>query len=180
MTEEELREENERLKADLVEKDKLIALKNQDIVGTRQKYKKLADMTEDERMSLTETEVELKRRAEELEKKQSDFEKSQKEFAQKEITTRRENAIKKLVGSNAEIAEKVKANFARIKDAEGAQTEEEITRLATEAFNMLGDDRPKPIDSVIADQGLMASEGIMNSEATPAVKDLASKMGITI
>lgn len=150
---EELEAKVTELTETVAEKDKLIEQKNADIVGARRQYKKLADMTEEEKQQLSEKELELQQRMEEHEERVSKFEKEQAEQATKEREARRDAAISKIVGENKELGDRVRNNYDRIKDSGDASTVEEIAKVADEAFNMLGEERPNPIDAVVGGQG---------------------------
>lgn len=174
--------EIDALKKSLAEKDLLIKQKTDDIVGIRRKYKRVADMTDEEKEALSEKELELQQRIEEFEKEQADFASRQAEVLQKEVQSRRDGAIRKLVGDNKEVAEKIAANYGRIKDAEGAQTEEEVSKYVHEAFNMLGEARPDPIAIVVNGSDGMTPGG---SDArgfadTEAGKSLATALGLPV
>lgn len=185
MTDEEikaLQDKVAQLEKDVATKDALIAQKNDDIVGIRRKYKNVADMTEEEKEALSAKELELQQRVEEFEKKQEELTARQQEILANEITSRRESAIKKLVGDNKEIAKKIEDNYNRIKDVENAQTEEQIAKHVREAFNMLGDERPEPIASVVNGDGGYApgSSSPTGFADTAAGKDLASRLGLPV
>ncbi len=195
MTEEEIKAlqnqaaEAETLKArvselekDIATKDVLIAQKTDDIVGMRRKYKSIAEMTEEEKESLSAKELELQQRIEEFEIKQKELASKQAEILKTEVESRRANAIKKLVGENPEIAKKVEENYNRIKDVEKAQTEEQIKVHVLEAFNMLGDERPEPISSAMnGADGIAPGEGAPTGFADTAEgKSLSGLMGLPI
>lgn len=131
-------EEKERLEGELAKKDALIEQKTNDVVNARKKYKKLSDMTEEEREAMTEKEIELQERQEKMEEEAAKREKENKERQKIEMTARKEAAIKKLAGDDEELAQKISDNYDRFSDSKDAYTEEAIGRLATDAYNMLG------------------------------------------
>lgn len=175
----ELEAKMAEMERQIAEKDAIIEQKNQDLVGQRKQYKKLADMTQEEKDALSQKEIELQERQEEMERQQEEFQKQQAEIRQKEVTARKEAAIKKLVGDNEEYAEKLRANIDRIKDSDAAFTEDEISKLASDAFNMLGDDRPNPVSEALNGRG---SDAIYKNDGgyadTPEGKALADTLGI--
>lgn len=140
-------------KETIAEKDAIIEQKKNDVIGARKKYQKLSDMSAEEKEALTEKELELQTRQEEQDERQEKFEKDQKELADKESNARRNEAIGKLAGDDKELAEKITANYDRIKDADKASTQEEISALANDAFNMLGVPKKEGVEGAIADGG---------------------------
>lgn len=199
MTEEEIKElqdkatelekqvaEAEKSKADyektIAEKDALIKQKTEDVVGARKKFKKLEEMSEEEKEAMTEKEIELQQRQEELDARQAKAEEAQKETLQKEINARRANAIKAYAGEDEELAQKIEANFGRISDSKGAQTEDEIRAVVQDAYNMLGTPAPSDAVSGAFTQGGDGRAGDTSNKGdfseTPKGKDLAGSLGL--
>lgn len=189
MTEEE-KAKMEKLEADLAEaqksiaeKDAIIEQKNSDIVGARKETQRMKKLTEDEKEQMSQKEIE---HHEALLAQQEEAEKLRKDLAERdkrEYESRRDNAIKKLVGDNAELAEKVKKNLARIKDADKAITEDEVGAIVGDAFNMLGEARPDPVNSVVngAGDGSAPQGGGKQSFAdTERGKAVAQTLGVQI
>lgn len=175
----ELEAEKEALEKTVAEKDAIIEQKNQDLVGQRKQYKKLSEMTQDEKDALSQKEIELQERQEEMERQQEEFEKQQAEIRQKEVTARKEAAIKKLVGDNEEYADKLRANMDRIKDSDAVQTEDEIAALADTAFNMLGNDKPEPVaNAVNSAYGNPPAKTDSGYADTPEGKQLEQQLGL--
>jgi len=152
--------ETKKLADQIVEKDKIIEQKNNDIVGARKQYKKLSEMTEKERADLDEKEIAQIQRAEaiearqkELDDRQAKFEKDQGELKQKERTSRLDAQIKRVVGNDPKLIERVKENIESLKDADKAYLPEEISAIVDKAANMLGSDRPNPIRQAINGSG---------------------------
>jgi len=177
---EELSTTNAELEKSVAEKDAIIQQKNEDLVGQRKQFKRLSEMSEEEKDAMSQKEIELQERQEALEAEQEAFRKEQEESRMKEVNARKENAIKKLVGDNEEYAEKVRSNYERIKDSAEAQTEEEVVRVATEAFNMLGDDRPEPVSNAVNGSGGSSPQGLPDTgfADSPQGKGLAEQMGL--
>jgi len=174
-------ESNKKLGEDLKAKDVVIEQKNRDIVGARKEYKKLSEMTEDEKKSLSDKEIELQTRAEKIEADALAFQKKQDELYAKEKTSRVESIVKKIAGSNKEIAEKVRANMSRIKEFETATTEEEISKIAEEGFNMIGSARPNPVRQAVNANGGEAGEFTPGSFAeSPEGKSLAGALNLPV
>lgn len=172
--------EKETLEKTISEKNLMIEQKSKDVIGARRKYKKLSDMSDEERDSLTEKELELQKRQEEQEERQQDFEKRQQALTEKEVTARKNNAILKFAGEDKELAEKIFANYDRIKDAETASTNEEVAKIASEAFNMLGTPKGDGVESVINSGGNGKSgEGDKTDfSETSEGKEIAGALGL--
>lgn len=168
------------------DKDTVIAQKNDDIVKLRQsstdKITKLEDMSKEEREKLSEAEIELKKQTEALDTRLADFEKKQAEATKKEIDARIDRSVKALAGKDEALAAKIKANYERIGDSAKATTDEEVTKVAGEAFNMLGIPKPDAVRSGLnggngaADGGTGTDQqGFSESQAG---KDLAAAMNL--
>lgn len=167
----------------IAEKDLLIKQKTEDVVGARKKFKKLEDLTEEERDAMTEKEIELQERQEALDARQAKSEEAQKETLQKEINARKAQAIKKFAGNNEELAAKIEANFGRISDASKAQTAEEIGLIAQDAYNMLGiPSSGNPVEGAMGDGGFgdAGGEGADKTDFsdTEKGKNLAGHLGL--
>ncbi len=164
----------------VAEKDAVIEQKKQDVIGARKKYKKLSDMSAEEKEALTEKEFELQKRQEEQDERQDTFEKEQKNNADKEITARRNVEISKFAGEDKELAEKILKNYERIKDADNSSTLEEIKSLTEEAFNMLGVPKADGVESVIGSGGSGTSGETKTEDfsETEKGKNLADALGL--
>lgn len=167
------------LQKTVAEKDAVIAQKNQDLVGQRKQYKKLSDMSQEEKDALSQKEIELQERQEVLDEQLRQFEAKQTELLQKEVGSRKEAALRRLVGDNKEFADKIRANFDKIKDSDKAITDEEVSALMGTAFNMLGDERPSPVAEALSGDGSAPSGGKPGGFAdTPAGQGLAANLGL--
>lgn len=165
------------------EKDALIEQKTKDAVGARKEYKKLSDMTEAEKAEMSAKEIELQQRQEGFEITQKKFADDQKAFTQKEVDARRERAINRIAGTNAELRTKVSDAFKKIVGHDTAQTDEEIGAIAQSAFNMLGVPKPDPVRGAMNGNG--GAPDSENSAGTNfaeqnAGKELAKAMGIPV
>lgn len=182
--EKKAREDAETAHAKEIEKkDALIEQKTRDIVGARKEYKKLSDMTEEEKKGMSAKEMELQKRQEEHEAEVAQFKKDQSERDQKEIEARRERAITKIAGKDPELQGKVKGAFSKIVDHDKAQTDEEIEAIATSAFNMLGIPKSDPVRDVMNGGGGGAPDGNgggSNFADQKAGKDLSAAMGLPV
>lgn len=145
--------EKEDFEKKLAEKDALIEQKTNDVVNARRKYKKLSDMTEEEREAMTEKELELQERQEKVEEEAARIQKEANERIEREVGARRAAAIKKLAGNDEELAKKISDNYGRITDAKNAQTEDEIAQIANDAYNMLGTPSRDGVTGAIASGG---------------------------
>lgn len=140
--------EKSTLEATVAEKDGIIEKKNQDIVGARRKYKKLDELTEEEKAAMSEDDIEKKKDQDLLFENQEADRLQREADRTKEITERRNNAVRKFVGDDAALQAKVLANFDKIKDSDAAYTDTEIATFMGTAFNMLGEERPNPVRDV--------------------------------
>ena len=172
------------LTATVAEKDRVIEVKNQDIIGARKQYKKLSEMTSEEKEALSAKELELQERQEKMEAETEAFRKEQAEIRQKEVDSRWENAIKKRVGDNAEHAETLRKNMKSFVDHDKAMTEDEIASLADRGLNLFGDAKPNPINQALNSSGgapngggAGAGAGFAESEAG---KGLADSLGLDL
>jgi hypothetical protein len=162
----------------IVDKDLLIEQKNNDIISVRKNYKKLADMTQEEKDQLSQAELELKERMEKFEQDQAEFAKKTEEQTKKEVDARKNTALKKLVGEkNPELLKKVLDNFERIKDSEKALTEEEIGKLANDAYNMLGDEKPNPVLDAMNQNGEAPGDSVIKTDEA-RLSQIATEMGL--
>lgn len=170
----------------IAEKDAVISQKTNDIVQARKEYqtksKSLADMTEEEKKLLSETELELKQRMETFEAEQATFREEQAAARAKDIAERRGEVFKSFVGTDAELTKKLEGEFALIKDSDKAETVEEIKALAQKAFNMLAIPAGDPVIAAIQQSGGEApgardAAGFADSAEG---KSLAEGMGLVV
>lgn len=131
------------------DKDLIITQKNQDIVGVRKKYKKLDEMSDEEKANLTPEQIAEKEAMDEIVTNQEKLAEETASTQAKELLERRTQIARKMVGDNQEAIDKVLKNFDLIKGAELATTETEIAPFMTTALNMLGSDRPDPVRSAM-------------------------------
>lgn len=137
----------------IAEKDAVISQKNEDLVNSRRKYKKLEEMTEAEKAELSEKEKELLLRAEEMEAREAENRQKDEERLQKEVSERKEKAIKAIVGDDADLYKKTLDSYGSVVGHDKAVTEGEITEIAQKAFNMLGVAQPDGVRSAINSGG---------------------------
>lgn len=128
------------------DKDAIITQKNDDIVklrnSSKDEYKKLEDRTQEEKDKLSEAEIEIIKRQEKLESDTQAFQKLQADAAKKDLDARIDRTVGNLAGKDKDLAQKIRDNYGRIMDSAKASTDEEVAKVASEAFNMLG--VPKP------------------------------------
>jgi chromosome segregation ATPase len=183
-----------KLGEDIKKKDVLIEQKNQDIIGIRKaaglEKKKLAEMTEAEKAALSEKEIELQQRQEQLEADQAKRDEEQKTWREqvaaenkKQVDARRTSVFGKMAGKNPEILKKLEENWSKL-DKEltnKATTEEEISTLAQDAYNMLGSIKPEAVRQVVQKSGAgEAGEDAGNAEDAAVVKGLSEALGVPI
>lgn len=179
-----LKADNTKLGQDIKDKDGVIDQKNRDIVGLRKEGKKLKDMTEAEKAELTKTELELKQKSEELADRQAKFEGDQLAEQKKQVEARQTAIFSKMVGGKPELLAKLKENWGKL-DAtltSKATTEEEISKLAGDAYNMLGTLKPNPVvDAIVKGGNGGTPDGTQpNFAETPDGQALASNLGINV
>jgi hypothetical protein len=126
---------------------KLTKLENKDF-----NFRRLENMTEEEKAKLTVTELGLKKQQEELETKQ-------KEMESTFVGDIKGDLLSSLVGDDEELKKKVELNYSRIKESETAKTRAEIKAVLNDAYVMsVGIKGRNPINSAI------------NASGAPAVK----------
>lgn len=174
--------QKEEYEKTIAEKDELIKQKTEDVVGARKKFKRLEEMSEEEKEAMTEKELELQERQEALDARQAASEKAMKETQQREVDARRANAIKRIAGDDEELQAKIEANYGRITDASKAQTEEEIRSIAQDAYNMLGTPASSnPVEGAFGDGGYGDAGDVVKKQdfsETPKGKSLADSLGL--
>lgn len=163
----------------VTEKEAVIAQKTADIVGARRKF---SELTAAEKADMTAKEQELQKGHDELDEKMTAFEKTQAESLKKEVDARKERFIAKFAGNDKDLRKKIEDNLSRINDSATMQTEEEVSKVVGDAFNMTGTPRPSSLHAVIGDgQGGASTEGGEQKFAeSQQGKDFASKLGIVI
>lgn len=173
-----------KLGADLKKKDEIIDQKNKDIVGARKEYKKLSEMSQEEKDKLSAAELQLQERQEKLEKDQADFQAQQLEATKKETDSRRTGIFNKLVGSKPELVKKMEENWGKLDKGltEKATTPEEIEKLAGDAFNMLGAIKPDAVRAAVSTggNGEAGNGAATDFSETAEGKALASALGVNI
>lgn len=134
----------------IADKDRVIEQKTADVVGARTKYKKLKELTEEEKEDMSKKEIELHENQIALQEQQEKLREDREEHDNKERDGRKKAAFDKLISgeANKELREKMEKNYEAIKDSDKVVTEAEITDLAQKAFNMLGDEKP---DNLVGD-----------------------------
>lgn len=130
--------ENAGLKTTVAEKDSKIVTLEKNAKKQGENFKKLRDMTKEEKELLSEKELEVLKRQEEVESIASknaeeiaNFRKEQREGVVKGL-------INKFARGDEELAKKIAFNLSKIKDSELAMNEEALTPLVQDSFNMLG------------------------------------------
>ena len=119
-------------------KDTVIEDMKAHAVEKGEQFKKLRDMTAAEKELLSEKELELMKRTEAIEETARQTQEDQKAFRLEQRGTILKNLVAKMARGDEEIAKKIEFNLNKIKDADLAMTEEALTPLVTDSFNMLG------------------------------------------
>ena len=133
-----LKTTNAELTAQIGEKDSKITTLEENARKQGENFKKLRDMTKEEKELLSEKELELLERQEKIEKDQADFLAKQEQFAKDQRNTVVKNLINRYARGDEELAKKIAFNLDKIKDSDKAMNEEALAPLIKDSFNMLG------------------------------------------
>ena len=129
---------NAELTTQVAENNTTIATLQDNAKKQGENFKKLRDMSKEEKELLSEKELELLKRQEEVENQALTVKQQQDKFFQDQ----RELQVKELINGYAkgdvELAKKLEFGLGRIKDSELAMTKEALIPLVKDAFNMLG------------------------------------------
>lgn len=162
------------------EKDAKITEQEAHIAKQGENFKRLRDMTQEERESYTEKELDLMKRQEALLADQEQIKKEQADFLAKQ----KENTVNALVNKYArndpELAKKIRFNAESIKDFDTASDETAIAPIIEKAVFMLGDARPDPLRTAHNTGGQPAPEGTSNFADTEAGKAIAQNLNLEI
>jgi hypothetical protein len=147
-------------------KDKLAKLENKDF-----NFRRLEQMTEEEKGKLTSAEIAYNKKISELEDKE-------KNFTEKFIGDIKKDALDKFVGDDEDLRKKVEHHMSRIKDSETAQSRAEIEQLVNEALLLSTGGRARnPINAALnvsGDAPVRAKSNKLSDDA----RELASKLGL--
>jgi hypothetical protein len=162
----------------ILEKDKQIEDLQKELSGLKNKefnYKKLRDMTEEEKNRLSTYEKELIDRQERLETQQN-------QFKDQVVQQHKTDAFAVFAGNNEELWKEMDFHFARL--PEDAVTKDEIAKKAKDAYLLATGGKapvgtPEQLSRVMG--SYMAPDGgnKRNAELTQTQKDLAKNLGIT-
>lgn len=149
-------------------KAKLEKLENKDF-----NFRKLEQMTAEERSKLTATELALKQQQEKLEA-------DQRNFFETSIAEVKNDVLDGLVGDDVELRKKVELNYARLKDSESAKSRSEIKKLMEEAYTLsVGTRGANPINAAFNRSGASpvakSSDGKLSADAI----EVGRKMGLS-
>jgi len=151
-------------------KAKLEKLENKDF-----NFRKLEQMTEEERNKLSATELSLKQQQEKLEADQKNFTES---FAN-EV---KNDVLDGLVGEDAELRKKVELNFSRLKDSENAKTRTEISKLMQEAYTLsvgASGRSHNPINAAFNKSGSAPARSAGSEKLSADAIEVGRKMGLS-
>jgi len=159
-------EEIKNLQATLEETNKKLSkLENKEF-----NFRKLENMTEEQRAKLTDTELSLKRQQEELEEKQKSFEGA---F----VSDVKGDLLASLVGDDEELRKKVELNYSRIKDSDKAKSRAEIKTLINDAYAMsVGIKHRNPIFNANNTSGSQSAKTVKPSDD---LLELGKKFGLS-
>lgn len=162
-------EEAKTLQETLAEtKAKLEKLENKDF-----NFRKLEQMTEEEKAKLTATELSLKQQQEKLEA-------DQKNFFETSITETKNDVLDGLVGDDAELRKKVELNYARLKDSESAKSRSEVKKLMEEAYVLsVGTRSTNPINAAFNRSGSAPVARSSSGKLSADAMEVGRKLGLT-
>jgi len=174
------------LEAKNKEQEGVIEQKTKDVVGARRKYRKLDELTDEEKEAMSEADIERKRDSDVLFETQETSAKQLADDRAREIKERREAAVKQFAGDDTEVAAKINEHFDSIRGSESAYTPGEIATFMGTAYNMMGVPAAEPIRAAGNEGGGVApvlvkpgskveGEGFADGDAG---KGLATMLGI--
>ncbi len=154
-------------------KEQLSKLENKDF-----NFKKLRDMTKEEREGINAKEMELLKRQEAIEEQQANFTKQQKETREKELGSYKEEYLDKFAGGDEEMKKKVLFHFNRLADE--AITRSDIEKKMGDAWVLATGGRHvgvNPILNAMAKDGYVQT-GTQNKgdKLTDDQRDLLNKL----
>jgi len=179
---EEALKEIDRLKAVETEKTSRITELEGHLQKQAQNFKKLRDMTEEEKSQFTEKELALKAEMEAHQEEQQKFRQEQEDFRKAQKESNINSLIEKYARGDKEVADKIRNNLTSLKDFDTAETIEVLTSLTTKAVNMLGKEEADPLLTAHNTGGNPSNVGGGEKDfaTTEAGKSLAEKMGLVV
>jgi len=129
---------NAELTTQVAEKDGKILTLEDNAKKQGENFKKLRDMSKEEKELLSEKELELLKRQEEVENQALTVKQQQDQFFKDQRAGVLKNLVDKYAKGDVELAKKIEFNLAKIKDSDLAMNEEALTPLVKDSFNMLG------------------------------------------
>lgn len=129
---------NAELTTQVGEKDAKILTLEDNAKKQGENFKKLRDMSKEEKELLSEKELELLKRQEEVENQALTVKQQQDKFFQDQRASVLKNLVDKYAKGDVELAKKIEFNLGRMKDSELAMNEEALSPLVKDSFNMLG------------------------------------------
>lgn len=133
-----LEAEKAELSTQVAERDGKILTLEDNAKKQGENFKKLRDMSKEEKELLSEKELELLKRQEEVETQALSIKEQQDKFFQDQRASVLKNLVNKHARGDEELAKKIEFNLSKIKDSELAMNEESLTPIVKDAFNMLG------------------------------------------
>ena len=129
---------NAELTTQVAEKDGKILTLEDNAKKQGENFKKLRDMSKEEKELLSEKELELLKRQEEVENQALTVKQQQDQFFKDQRGAVLKNLVEKYAKGDVELAKKIEFNLAKIKDSDLAMNEEALAPLVKDSFNMLG------------------------------------------
>lgn len=147
-----------------------------------EEFKKLRDMTEEDKKKLTDTELNLLKRQEELDEKAKKIEDDQAKFLQDQRDTIINKYVNDYAKGNKELADKIRFNFDNTLKAVDATDDASIAKKASSAFALVKQESPDLVTSAI-NSGGRSDDSAINGNGfgdTQAGKELAGAMGLNL
>lgn len=147
-----------------------------------EEFKKLRDMTEEDKKKLSDTELNLLKRQEELDEKAKGIEDAQAKFLQDQRNTIIDKYVNEHARGNKDLAEKIRFNFDNTLKAVDANDDASIAKKALSAFALVKQEAPDLVKSAVneggrSDDSAINGNGFADSEAG---KNLAGAMGLNL
>ena len=175
--------EKTKLIADLGERDTKITTLEQNAKERGEQFKRFKDLTETEKELLSEKEKELLQRQDQLEEDRKKDLAERNEYKTKIKNATIDNLAAKFSKGDKDLVEQIKINLKKLSPEmlEKATTEEELTPIVQDAFNMTGAGAgADPLREAINADGLPARvEGEKDFSDTKDGKDLSKALNLS-
>lgn len=185
MTEEEIKamkEENERLKTQITEKDERITTLEEISRTQSTNFKKLKDMTQKEKEALSEAELENRKLFEQQQEELENLKKALGEKTEKDKQEKIDKFVNTYAGTDEAKKAKIREQYARLTDPE--DSEEQIAKKVTDAVRLAGLPVGSPEGVITAHNGGAGKPADTTTEdgfsKTEEGKTMANMLGIVV